>query len=204
MQHAADNLLRRLVAHHEKLAGPHAHNVGCTCSGSPDGTHSCATFQQAIAEAKVYLEKEKPVPKSLSPRDYINRRTFVDELMKIGMLLAAGLAVVLIVMTLVMSKARADEQKFVATALLCAVQSNGGGGCHELYSPKNPFATLAECQADIATFDQSLRDHSGINARLKDNPEVVTILEWAVACIDSNGVPHGELRGTAKVGGRSS
>ncbi len=204
MPHAADNLLRRIVAHHEKLAGPRAHNVGCTCSGSPDGVHSCATFQQAVAEAKVYLEKEKPVPKYASPRDYIKCRTFVDELMKIGMLLAAGLSVVLIVMTFVMSKARADEQKFVAMAHVCAVRSNGAGGCQPLSSPKNPFATLAECEADIATFDQSLRDHSGINARLKDDIDVVTVLEWAVACIDSNGVAHSELRGTAKVGGRPS
>lgn len=201
MPHHADNLLRRIVAHHEKLAGPRAHNVGCECSGSPDGVHSCATFQQAIADAKVYLEKEKPMPKTSNASAFINRSTIVDDLMKMSALVAAGLAIVLMVLTFATKQARADNQMFMATALIC-LDAPYLRDCQQVASPHNPFFSLEACKADIKSFHDSMADTSGINVNFKNRKEV-GVFEWAVACIDSNGVAHAELTGTVKVGGEN-
>jgi hypothetical protein len=36
-----------LIEHHEALAGPRAHHLGCECGGTNDGVHSCASFERA-------------------------------------------------------------------------------------------------------------------------------------------------------------
>jgi len=202
MTYAADNLLRRIVAHHKTLAGPKAHAVGCDCSGSQDGKHSCASYNQTIAEAQSYLDLEKPMLKYSKPdAAFINRKTVVDDLAKIGALLAACLAVVLIVLALAIKPARAEEQKFMGLAILC-INASDQQDCQQLSSPNNPFSTFEACVVDITSFDTVMRDGSGIAEKWRSRKEV-SIFEWAVACVDYNGVVQRELRGTVKVGGQA-
>lgn len=50
-----ERTLQTLVDHYAATAGPRAHKVGCDCSGSPDGKHSCYTFGRAYLVAAACL-----------------------------------------------------------------------------------------------------------------------------------------------------
>lgn len=134
--------------------------------------------------------------------DHKRKNDLIEQLWQIGVMLAVGLSVVLIVLALALRTARADEQQFIAVAQMCG-EGPEVSRCDSLYSPGNPFPTLAACKEDIATFNAVMLDKSGIAEKWTKSKHVTTF-SWIVGCIDSNGVAHHTIAGTVRVGGQDT